>query len=307
MTQIQAPPDVRRGAGPLGPAPRRRRRRPTLAEWLVLVPVVVAAVFFAYPLWQMLQLSFTDFVQEPGEALDNYKWFLGTEVQRTILIRTVNVSLLVTAVCLAISYPYAYAMTVVGPKVRLLMLAAVMLPFWTSLLVRLYAWVILLQGSGPVNQALEGAGMERLDILGTTTAVVIGSVHILMPFFVLPLYATLVRIDRRLLDAAVSLGAKPWSAFVRIYLPLSVPGMLAGSTIVFIYMMGFYFTPAFLGSSRHTLVSEQIVTQIRQILAFGRGGAMAAVVLLLTFAILGLAALLSRPLTRSLQQRGHHD
>jgi putative spermidine/putrescine transport system permease protein len=179
------------------------------------------------------------------------------------------------------------------------MLAAILLPFWTSLLVRLYAWVILLQPSGPILSTLEWLGWRDLRLLGTTWAVALGSVQILVPFMVLTLYASLTVIDRRLLDAAQSLGATPRSAFVRVYLPLAVPGILAGSTIVFVFMMGFYFTPAFLGSTQNSLISQQIVSQISRLLAFGRGSAMALVLLLVTMALLAFVALATRRLTRA--------
>jgi putative spermidine/putrescine transport system permease protein len=267
--------------------------------WLILVPLTFVAVLFGWPLIEMLRQSVTDFVDPLGSTWDNYTWFLTNETQVTILVRTVVVSGLVVAVCLLVGFPYAYLMTLVGSKVRLLMLAAILLPFWTSLLVRLYAWVILLQPSGPILSALEWLGWRDLRLLGTSWAVALGSVQILVPFMVLTLYASLMVIDRRLLDAAQSLGATPRSAFVRVYLPLAVPGILAGSTIVFVFMMGFYFTPAFLGSTQNSLISQQIVSQISRLLALGRGSAMALVLLIVTMTLLALVALATRRLTRA--------
>ncbi len=291
---------VRAGGAERSPArPGRQALKPN-ATWLLVVPLGVVAVFFAYPLLKMFQASFTDFVTNPHGTWDNYTWFLGDPVQRTILLRTVGVTLLVTGICLVLAYPYAYLMTIVGSRTRLLMVAAIMLPFWSSLLVRLYAWVIVLQPTGPLNSILSSLGFGEVHLLGTMWGVVLGSVQVLLPFLVLPLYASLTTIDRRLLDAAISLGARPSVAFARVYFPLSVPGVLAGSTIVFIFMMGFYFTPAFLGSSRNSLISEQIVSQISRLLAFGRGGAMALLLLILTLVLLGLAAWLSRPIRRAL-------
>lgn len=283
---------------------RQQRRRSPL---LLLVPLVFVLILFAYPVLEMFRQSFTDFVEPGSGLLGNYIWFLGDETQRTILVRTFVVAILVTAACLLLGFPYSYLMTLVGPKVRLLMIAAIMLPFWTSLLVRLYAWVILLQPSGPILTALRGLGIEDLELLGTSWGVAIGSIQVLLPFLVLPLYASLSTIDRRLLDAAESLGAKPRVAFFRVYLPLAVPGMLAGSTIVFIFMLGFYFTPAFLGSSTNSLISQQVVNQISRLLAFGRGGAMALVLLVITLILLAVAALASRRFTRALGIGGQND
>ena len=300
MTTTHEP--VRAGEATSLPARKGRGPRTRSATWLLLVPLAAVAVFFAYPLLKMFQASFTDFVTDPHGTWDNYTWFLGDPVQRTIVLRTVGVTLLVTALCLALAYPYAYLMTVVGSRTRLLMVTAIMLPFWSSLLVRLYAWVIVLQPTGPMNSTLKALGLGEVNLLGTVWGVALGSVQVLLPFMVLPLYASLSAIDRRLVDAAVSLGARPSVAFAKVYLPLSVPGVLAGSTIVFIFMMGFYFTPAFLGSSRNSLISEQIVNQISRLLAFGRGGAMALLLLVLTMALLGLAAWMSRPVRRALGQ-----
>jgi putative spermidine/putrescine transport system permease protein len=282
---------------------RPGNRWPKLSShWLLAVPLAVVAVFFAYPLLRMFQASFTDFVADPHGTWDNYTWFLGNPTQRTILFRTISVSLLVTGLCLVLGYPYAYVMTIVGKRTRLVMIGAIMLPFWTSLLVRLYAWVIVLQPNGPLNSVLRHLGLGQLQLLGTVWGVALGSVQVLLPFLVLPLYANLTSIDRRLMDAAVSLGARPSVAFARVYFPISVPGVLAGSTIVFIFMMGFYFTPAFLGSSRNSLIAQQIVDQISNLLAFGRGGAMALLLLILTFVLLGIAARFSRPILRALGQ-----
>jgi putative spermidine/putrescine transport system permease protein len=269
--------------------------RPEL--WLILVPLAFVAVFFGWPLIEMLRQSVTDFIDQDASAWSNYAWFLMNETQVTILVRTVVVSILVVVACLLVGFPYAYLMTLVGPKVRLLMLAAILLPFWTSLLVRLYAWVIILQPSGPILTTLEWLGIRDLRLLGTTWGVALGSLHILVPFMVLTLYAALTVIDRRLLDAAQSLGASPRSAFLKVYLPLAVPGILAGSTIVFVFMMGFYFTPAFLGSTQNSLISQQIVVQISRLLAFGRGSAMALVLLVVTMALLAIAAFATRRLT----------
>lgn len=266
---------------------------------MLAVPVVFVGVLFGYPLIEMLRQSLTDFVEPGGGPFGNYIWFLTDETQTTILARTFTVSALVVVGCLILGFPYAYLMTLVGPQVRLLLLAAILLPFWTSLIVRLYAWVILLQPSGPILSGLELLGVTDLKLLGTSWGVAIGSVQVLLPFMVLTLYASLSVIDRRLLDAAQSLGATPREAFMRVYVPLAVPGMLAGSTIVFVFMLGFYFTPAFLGSTQNSLIAQQIVAQISRLLAIGRGSAMGLVLLLATLAILAVAAVATRRLTQA--------
>lgn len=284
----------RRGARSAG----RLRFKPSTL--LIVVPLAFVGYFFIYPIGQMFWLSFTEFLTPKSGHLENYHWFFSSSSQVRILERTFRVSVWVTAICLVLGFPYAYLMTLVSGRARIVMFAAVMLPFWSNLVVRTYAWVILLQDTGPIKAAMRSFGFQGPQLLGNMTGVTIGATQVLLPFLVLPLYATLQGIDRRLLDAAESLGAKPRVAFVKIYLPLAVPGILAGSLIVFILMLGFYFTPALLGSTRDSLISQQIVVQVNELLAFGRGGAMALILLISTLLLLGLAGLVSRRYTRAL-------
>ncbi|WP_375001439.1 ABC transporter permease [Aeromicrobium sp. CTD01-1L150] len=285
-----------RGRAP-GPRPSGRRWGAAL---LIVVPLLFVAGVFGYPLLQIFRLSFTEFLDaSSGGVLANYIWFLGSSAQMDILRRTFGVAALVTLACLALGFPYAYLMTLVGSRMRLVMIAFVLLPFWSNLVVRTFAWVVLLRDSGPVQSVLTSMGIE-VRLLGATAGVTIGAMQVLLPFLILPLYAGLSGIDRRLLDAAQSLGARPMSAFVKIYLPLAVPGILAGTSIVFILTLGFYFTPALLGSPGNSLVSQQIAIQVSELLAFGRGGAMAAVVLVVTLILMGLVALATRRYTRVL-------
>ena len=265
------------------------------------VPVAVLAVFFGFPIATMFLRAVTDFVT-PGEGgLDNFRWFFSSDAQMTILQRTFVTSLIVTTLCLAIGYPYAYLMTVVGTRWRLVMLSAVLMPFWTSLIVRTYSWMLLLGNNGPVVDLLHALGMHDVRILGTTTAVAIGMTQIMLPFLVLPLYSQLTQIDRTLLRAAQIHGATPRTAFRTVYLPLSVPGITAGCTIVFVISLGFYFTPALLGSPQNSLLSQQIVSQVGSLLAFGRGGAMALALLVATLLVLGAGSVVARRHTRALQ------
>jgi putative spermidine/putrescine transport system permease protein len=274
----------------------QRLRWPIVAA----LPVILLVVVFGYPIAIMFARSVTDFVH-PGEAgLANYEWFLTTSTQITILRRTIVASLLVTGLCAVVGFPYAYLMTVVSFRWQMVMLAAVLMPFWSSLIVRTYSWMILLGDSGPVTGALRMIGFGDVRIIGTTTAVVIGMAQVMLPFFILPLYARLLQIDRALLRAAQIHGANAVTAFRTIYLPLATPGIAAGATIVFILSLGFYFTPALLGSPQNSLLSQQIVEQVSRLLAFGRGGAMALVLLLVTLLLLAAGALLSRRFTKAL-------
>jgi putative spermidine/putrescine transport system permease protein len=291
--------EVPRAAGPpSGLAPRRRR--PDAWLLLLLVPVAYVLVIFAFPGLEMVRRSFTEFLRPDESGFANYQWFFGDDAQMTILRRTITTSLLTTVICLALGFPFAYLMTVVGMRWRLTLLAVVLMPFWTSLIVRTYSWIVLLQDAGPINDALGWVGLGPVRLIGSTTGVVIGTSQLMLPFMVLPLYAALARIDRTLLLAAQGLGAPPRVAFARVYMPLAVPGVLAGSLIVFVFSLGFYFTPALLGSPKNSLISAQIVTQIQKLLAFGRAGAMALVLLVLTLVLLWIGARLSRRYTSAL-------
>jgi putative spermidine/putrescine transport system permease protein len=263
---------------------------------LALPALAVLGFFYAYPLVEILRRSLTDFQAPEVGGLDNFRWFFDTDVNVTVLKRTFSTAALVTAITVAVGFPYAYLMTLVGRRARLLMLALVLVPFWTSLMVRNYAWIVLLQPNGPINGVLDDIGPGRVELLGTLRGVVIGMSQVLLPFVVLPMYARMRNIDRRLVLAAQSLGAPPWRAFLRVYLPLSLPGLLAGALLAFVLALGFYITPVLLGSSQQTLISPLIVTQISELLNWGRAGAMGAVLLLSTLLLLAVMSLASRRL-----------
>ena len=274
--------------------PRGGRRRSYLLTAFLALPILFTLLLFAYPMLEMLRLSFTENQNLSESWGDNYKWFFTNPTQMTILRRTFLVSVFVTIICVLLGFPYAYAMTVVGPRTRLLMMGAVLLPFWSNLVVRTYAWVVLLQDTGPIRAGLKALDIDSPSLIGNMTGITIGATQVLLPFFVLPLYATTSKIDRQLLTAAESLGAPPRIAFIRVYIPLTIPGVRAGALIVFVLMLGFYFTPALLGSTSNSLISQQIVAQVSQLLAFGRGSAMAVILLFTTFAALGLISLVAR-------------
>jgi putative spermidine/putrescine transport system permease protein len=259
---------------------------------------VLLLAFFVVPVGIMVWRAFS----QPEVGLANFSWFFGADVQLQVLLRTFVTALWVTLACLALGYPFAYAMTVAGPKTRALLLLLVLVPFWTSLMVRTFAWVILLQDSGFVNDLLAKVGLGPVHLIRTTAGVVIGMSQILLPFMVLPLYAVMTGIDRRLLQASSSLGARPLTTFAKVWVPLSVPGVAAGSLMVFISSLGFYVTPALLGSPGNSLISQQIFAQVSGLLQWGRGGAMGVVLLVLTLVLLAVTAAAMRPVNRRQRQ-----
>ncbi|WP_139341827.1 ABC transporter permease, partial [Roseomonas mucosa] len=176
------------------------------------------------------------------------------------------------------------------PRTRRLLTFLVLVPFWTSLLVRSFATVILLQRRGPVNTLLMNIGLidAPLPLIYNLTGVLLGAVQTLLPFVIFPLYNSMRRIDPTLMPAALTMGASPARAFLRVYLPLSLPGLMTGATLVFISMLGYFVIPALLGGPRETMVGQLIQDQIGQLGSWGVAGALSFLLLAITAALLGL-------------------
>lgn len=264
----------------------RQRRQATRSWWSLLSPsLLLMAVFFLLPLAFVVWLTAT----ESDGFAGNIGWYLGDDVQRAALLRTFSTAALVTITCAVLGYGYAYLMVTASPRARMVLTIIVLMPFWTSLMVRTFAWVILLQDNGLVNDALGAVGLGPVALIRTTGGVIIGMAQILLPMMVMPVYTTMSRIDRRLLSASASLGARPATTFLRVWLPLSLPGVAAGSLLVFISSLGFYVTPALLGSPDNSLVSQQIYTQVSGLLDWGHGGAMGLTLLVVTGGLIAIA------------------
>lgn len=254
--------------------------------WLVLPALAILILVMALPLGVIIARSFS----EPELGLQNYLWFFKTPVNITVLLRTFKIAAMVTLCCVIVAYPYAFAMSVAGPRVRLLLIMCVLVPFWVSGVVRSLAWVILLQDSGVINKGLLAVGLSKVKLIRTQLGVTIGMTQVLLPFMIMPLFAVMRGIDLRLLQAARSLGAHPIKTFLQVYLPLSLPGVFAGATIVFILALGFYITPLLLGGPQSTMLSTLVQQQVQSLLNWGRGGAMSVVLLVATFGFLALAS-----------------
>lgn len=273
------------------PGPTRPRRRPHLADgWGVLALPIAAylLVVLVLPLVIIFARSFTD----PTVGLDNYRHFFAQSVYTDVLVNTFATAIAVTVITLLIGYPYAYLMTIAPPLWRNVLLVLVLVPFWTSLLVRSFALVLLLRDTGAINETLISWGVidEPITMVRNFTGVVIGMVQVMLPFMVLPLYATMRGIDRRLLQAAEGLGARPVFAFWRIFVPLSGAGVAAGSLLVFIQSLGFYITPALLGGPKNVMLGELIVQQVSSVLRWGFAAALAAILLVVTLILLAIAS-----------------
>jgi putative spermidine/putrescine transport system permease protein len=247
-------------------------------SWLVVPAAALLFAVFVYPVFWLLLRSFSD----PTWGLQNFRLLIDRPVYLRALGNTVVVSATVTAVCLLLGYPLAYTMANAGPRLRRLLVFAVLIPFWTSLLVRTFAWMVLLQQKGLINQIL-----LRLDLIDhpvtliyNRIGVVVGMVHILLPFMILPLYSVLTRIDPSYSNAAASLGAAPVRNFLHVYLPLSLPGVMTGTVLVFVVGLGYYITPALLGGPGDTMIAQLIEAQVAEFGRWGLAGALAVILLL---------------------------
>jgi putative spermidine/putrescine transport system permease protein len=254
--------------------------------WLALPAVLLSAAVFLYPAAWLLLRSFS----EPVWGWQNYAAALGHPVYLRVFWNTVVISASVTALTLLIGYPVAYTMAHASERLRRLLLFVVLVPFWTSLLVRTYAWMVLLQRTGLVNASLLWLGVieQPLELIHNRIGVLVGMVQVQLPFMILPLYAVLSRIDERLTQAAATLGARPMRNFLRIYLPLSREGVLTGSALVFIISLGYYITPALLGGPQDAMIAQLILGQIENFGNWGVAGALSVVLLVGTAVTVGL-------------------
>ncbi|MYW90008.1 ABC transporter permease [Amycolatopsis rubida] len=277
------------------PAVRRAGSEKRRTSWLLLPAAAVVLVFFFYPLAVILWRSFT----EPSFGAGNYLAVLGDEVQIRVLLRTLRTALIITVATLVIAYPYAYAMTLVGRRARSVLTLLVLMPFWTSLMARNFAWYVLEQRGGVIDRVLSAIGIDGVVLLGSVAGVTVAMVQVMLPFMVLPLQSSMLSIDRSLLHAAGSLGARRPVAFLRVYVPLSMPGVLAGVSVVFIMSLGFYITPALLGTPQQALVAQVIGTQVNDLLDFAGAGALGTILLVVTLVVLAVLSRVAAPLGTS--------
>ena len=258
------------------------------------------ALFFILPFLFVLKISlsepqlalppYQDWIREMEDGLvtitlnfGNYMMLFEDDLYRAALWGSFEVAAISTFLCLLVGYPMAYTISLSPNHWRMPLLMLIILPFWTSFLIRVYAWIGILKGNGLLNHLLMGLGIidQPLEILHTQTAVYIGVVYSYLPFFVLPLYATLVRLDGTLLEAAADLGARPWKQFLKITLPQSVPGIVAGGMLVFIPVMGEFVIPDLLGGPDTLMIGKLMWTEFFSNKDWPLASALAAVLLVL--------------------------
>lgn len=238
-------------------------------------------------------LFYVSFIGAEGRfSLENYERMITRKSYARIFQTTFQVSLLTTGLCILIGYPLAYFISQLPNRLANLCLITVLLPFWTSLLVRTYAWLVLLQKRGLINDWAISLGLwdEPVKMVHNMTGTLIGMVHIMLPFLILPLYGAMRSINQDYVKAAANLGASPRRAFWTVFFPLSTPGLFAGSLMVFVLCLGFFVTPAVLGGGKVTMVSMKIVSNIELFANWGAASALGVVLLVLTMIILWIAS-----------------
>jgi spermidine/putrescine transport system permease protein len=266
------------------------REKPSAQGSFLMLPTnLYLLVFMVLPLILVIVLSFLargnygDIVYKFN--ISNYTRLFDT-LYLKILGYSLQVGLETTIISLLVGYPLAYYIARAPARQRSLLLFLILLPFWTNFIIRIYAWIMILRAEGFLNSALQWIGIiqEPLSILYTPTAVLIGMVYEFLPFMVLPLYTSLEKIQQAQLEAAADLGTPPWKAFLRVTLPLSVPGMIAGTILVLIPAMGMFVVPDLLGGAKTMLIGNVVRNQFLTARDWPFGAAVSMVLMLLTMA-----------------------
>ena len=254
-------------------------------SWLLIAPaLVLVIVFYFTPLARVLWIS----VSEPALGFDNYALLFTSAPIARMLMTTARICVFTTAITLVLAYAVAYVLTHSSRLAQRLMVLGVLLPLWMSVLVRAFAWVTLLRREGLINKALMAAGLidEPLALMWNEVGVVIGMVHYMLPLGILPLWAAMRDIDGRCLAAARGLGASPLQTFFRVFLPLSLPGIIGAGLLVFISSLGFFITPAILGGGKTIMAAEYIDVQIQESLRWGVGTMIASTLIGVIFLLM---------------------
>ncbi|MBX6366746.1 MAG: ABC transporter permease [Rhodospirillales bacterium] len=242
---------------------------------LAAAPLLFLLVFFLYPVFRLMLLSVE------GGTTAHFEKALTDGLYVAVLLRTLEIAAYVTVLCLVLGYPFAYFLATATPFWATIGFVFLLLPFWTSILVRTYAWMVILGRNGIINRFLLDTGLvsDPIPMLNNLAGVLVGMVHVLLPYAVFPLYSAIRRVDPGLLLAAEGLGASGWQVFRRVFFPLTLPGVLAGSSLVFILSAGFFITPALLGGGRVIMVAVLIEKQVRELLNWGFAAALSIVLL----------------------------
>lgn len=254
-----------------------------MAPALLMILSLLAAPVLSV-VWDALQGS-------SGEQ-SNFSRFLNTDLYYTIIIRTFAISAGTALFCIILGYPVAFFLSSSRGFARSVVFLCIITPFWTNLLVRSYGWIIVLSPDGVLNKLLMEAHIisEPLNLSNNIVGVLVGMTQIMLPYVILPLYAVMTRLDPSLMKAARSLGAKPYTAFFKVYLPLTLPGLMAGALLVFTMSLGFFVVPAILGGTSGVMLAQLIDFNINVSMNWGMAATLSTVLLAITFAFFWIGA-----------------
>ncbi|WP_137391963.1 ABC transporter permease [Rhodoligotrophos defluvii] len=290
MTDLQTAAE----AGTVGierdrPAQRPRRRDKVFGFGFVVPLLAFITLAFNLPLLLTAAWSLVDPVSG-SLTIAHYVEFATSSIYWTVIARTARVAFIVSVLCAVIGYPLAYWMTLLSRRGQVIALAIIVTSFWVSILVRTYAWIVVLGNAGLVNRALQYLGVidRPIEFLYGELGVIIGMVNVLLPFMLLPLYAAMRQVDPRLRAVAYTLGASQGEFFRRVFFPLSLPALSASFVLVFILSLGFYITPAILGGGRVPLIANMLDILINRFPRWNLASAMSVVLLVLTLVLYGV-------------------
>ncbi len=276
-------------------ASRRENRTFPIAPVISLgVPTLVLLLFFVLPILLIGVYSFYSTNPETGLMQQDFTWAnydraLTSPIYRNIFMRTLGIAALATGIALLLAYPIGYFIgAVVQPKYQGPLLMMVLIPFWTSYIIRTYAWIGILQSNGFLESALGWVPFLPTDLLYSRSAVIIGFVHVYLPIMILPIYASARNLDKRYIEAAHDLGASPLKAFLRVVLPLTMPGIIAGIVLFFIPTFGSFVTPQLLGGTRDVMMGNIIDNQFGEAFNWPFGAALSIVMTLVVIVAMTL-------------------
>lgn len=267
--------------------PKTRHHKDYGKAWTIGPVLIWMIALFLLPLLMVLAVSFFSRSSFGGVelplTLENYVRFFDPLYFKILWVSCV-LAFFTTAICLVLGFPFAYIIARSPAKYRNILMLLIIVPFWTNSLIRTYAWIVLLRTEGVINTLLLQLGLidRPIALLYNETAVLIGLVYTMLPFMVLPLYASIEKLDRSLLEASGDLGAKPWQTFGRVTLPLTAPGILAGSLLVFIPSLGLFFIPDLMGGSKTVLIGNLIKNQFLTARDWPFGSASSIILMILT-------------------------
>lgn len=275
-------------AGPSGWASRILQSPHTITSALLLPAAILMGLCFIVPLAQLLRISFSG---EEG-ALSAYSTILSDEVFRAVFLSTLKMAFIVTLIAVLLGYPAAYLLTRLHGARLSIALYCVLVPFWISVLVRSFSWILLLERNGPVNSLLVMTSIidRPARLLFNDFAVYLGMVHVLLPYAILPIYTAMLKVDQRLLLASNGLGASEAQTFLRVYLPLTAGGTAAAAVLVFLMALGFYITPALLGGLHNLTVAMLIDNLINERLVWPLAAAASFILLAIILLLLLVAS-----------------